>query len=221
MNGSLSELLHHLKQLGSKERAIWDQSYHKSKREHWGVPAVASEQYALSLLGVFGLESALPLARALWKTDLFDPMICAARILSSSKVNPSSAIWNLIVDFLTQVDGWALEDQLAPAARKCILADESLLDELEKWTYHENFWIRRAALVYTLPYAKPNFDPERMLSWAARYATDPEWFIQKAIGWWLRVLGEHNPERVILFLETHSDTLKYVAKKEARRKLTS
>ncbi|MCB1081356.1 MAG: DNA alkylation repair protein, partial [Chlamydiia bacterium] len=104
---------------------------------------------------------------------------------------------------------------------KCILADESLLDELEKWTYHENFWIRRAALVYTLPYAKPGFDPERMLSWAARYATDPEWFIQKAIGWWLRVLGEHNPERVILFLEIHSDRLKSVAKKEARRKLAS
>ncbi|WP_420420721.1 DNA alkylation repair protein [Simkania sp.] len=221
MNSSLSEILKHLKKLGTKQRAIWDQNYHKSKREHWGVPTPSCTQYAHSLLGVFGIESALPLAKALWETDLFDPMICATKLLSLPKVKPSQALWKLIVDFLKQVDGWALEDQLAPAARKCILADESLLDELEKWTYHENFWMRRAALIYTLPYAKPGYDPERMLSWAARYATDSEWFIQKAIGWWLRVLGEHNPARVMQFLEVHSDTLKPVAKKEASRKLAS
>ena len=31
-----------------------------------------------------------------------------------------------------------------------------------------------------------------MLGWASLYAPDPEWFIQKAIGWWLRVLALHN-----------------------------
>ena len=58
-----------------------------------------------------------------------------------------------------------------------------------------------------------------MLNWASMYSTDPEWFIQKAIGWWLRILGEHNPERVVCFLQTHWVALKPVAKKEATRKL--
>ncbi len=79
--------------------------------------------------------------------------------------------------------------------------------------------MRRAALVYTLPFAKPGRDPERMLSWASLYAPDPEWFIQKAIGWWLRVLGQHNPERVVQFLNAHWTTLKGVARKEGTRKL--
>ena len=35
-----------------------------------------------------------------------------------------------------------------------------------------------------------------MLGWASRYADDREWFIQKAIGWWLRTLSKHNPNRV-------------------------
>jgi 3-methyladenine DNA glycosylase AlkD len=94
------------------------------------------------------------------------------------------------------------------------------IDEIEKWTKNPNFWMRRAALVYTLPFAKPGRDPERSLSWASGYASDPEWFIQKAIGWWLRVLGEHNPERVILFLNAHWPQLKGVARKEAARKLS-
>lgn len=118
-------------------------------------------------------------------------------------------------------DGWALEDLLAHAAWKCILADEKKLDTLEQWTQHPNFWMRRAALVYTLPFAKPGRDPERMLRWASSYVSDPEWFIQKAIGWWLRVLGEHNPERVILFLSSHWENLKGVARKEATRKLSA
>ena len=79
--------------------------------------------------------------------------------------------------------------------------------------------MRRAALVYTLPYTKPGRDPDRMLKWAGGYASDPEWFIQKAIGWWLRVLGEKQPERVIPFLNIHWKHLKTVAKKEATRKL--
>jgi 3-methyladenine DNA glycosylase AlkD len=94
-----------------------------------------------------------------------------------------------------------------------------LLDEVEEWTHHSDFWMRRATLVYTLPFAKPGQDPERMLTWASGYASDPEWFIQKAIGWWLRVLGAHNPARVILFLNNNGHLLKGVAKKEALRKL--
>ncbi len=70
------------------------------------------------------------------------------------------------------------------------------------------------------PFAKPGKDPEQVLGWASLYSTESEWFIQKAIGWWLRVLGEHNPDRVILFLKTHWPHLKHVDKKEATRKLS-
>lgn len=130
-------------------------------------------------------------------------------------------LWDTIKKFLKNVDGWALEDSLCHVAWKCILADTKLLDDLEEWNKHTNFWMRRATLVYTLPFAKPGKDPERMLSWASSYALDSEWFMQKAIGWWLRVLGEHNPDRVLLFLKEHWPQLKAVAKKEATRKLAN
>ena len=89
---------------------------------------------------------------------------------------------------------------------------------MERWTVHEQMWMHRAALIYILPYTKSGYDPERMLTWMGQYASDPAWFIQKAIGWWLRELGKQNPERVVQFLTTHWHALRSVARKEATRK---
>lgn len=217
----IADLLENLQQLGTPERAAADMRYHKSQRKHWGVPMPKCDALAKSLSKELSQTELLLLAKNLWETNQFDAMMCATKVVTLTKVKASPELWNTLLHFLKQVDGWALEDGLAHAAWKCILADESLLDELESWTQHPNFWMRRAALVYTLPFAKPGRDPERMLGWASKYATDPEWFIQKAIGWWLRVLGEHNPERVCAFLNVHWTKLKGVARKEATRKLSA
>lgn len=215
------DLLQEISKLGDSQKAIDAQRYHKSKRVHWGVTMPQCDQFVKSFSKGLSQEELLSIAETFWMTDLFDPMMCASKILSLSCIKPSPFLWKMLNNFLTSVDGWALEDCLAHAAWKCILKDPKLLDEVEEWTMHPNFWMRRAALVYTLPFAKPKHDPERMLKWAASYASDTEWFIQKAIGWWLRVLGGHNPDRVILFLNTHWSKLKTVAKKEATRKLSS
>lgn len=217
----LSPFLNELRKLGNEQRAIADQRYHKSNREHWGVSVPACDKLTRSLCKEMAEKELLLLAKDLWATNLFDPMVCAAKILSFPRLKPSKSLWKIIPRFLEQVDGWALEDHLAHVAWKCILDDNLLLDEIEEWTKHSNFWMRRAALVYTLPFAKSGKDPERMLGWASLYASDSEWFIQKAIGWWLRVLGEHNPNRVAIFLNIHWEKLKGVARKEATRKLST
>ena len=85
---------------------------------------------------------------------------------------------------------------------------------------------RRAALVITLPWTKQNHPSagdlairDRVLGWAAGYADDPEWFIQKAIAWWLRDLSKHDAPRVRAFLEAHGDRLKPFARREAGKHL--
>jgi 3-methyladenine DNA glycosylase AlkD len=100
------------------------------------------------------------------------------------------------------------------------------LDEVEAWTAAENFWVRRAALVFTLPWAKGrHLKPddaarrERILGWAAGYAADREWFIQKAIAWWLRTLSKHDPDRVRAFLDAYGDAMKPFARREAGKYL--
>ncbi|HME83881.1 MAG TPA: DNA alkylation repair protein [Roseiarcus sp.] len=56
-----------------------------------------------------------------------------------------------------------------------------------------------------------------MLGWAARLLADRQWFIQKAIGWWLRSLSKTSPERVRAFLAEHGGAVRGVALREAMK----
>lgn len=223
MNYTLSpigaEFLNQLAAFKNPARAVVEQKYHKSTRQHWGVSVPNIEKLAHQFGKSLDEAALIKLADELWHTNIFDAMTAALKIMALPKIKPSPELWQQVKQYLLVIDGWALEDHLARTAWKCIEADEKRLDEVEAWTKHPNFWIRRAALIFTLPYAKIGKNPERMLQWAGLYATDPEWFIQKAIGWWLRDLGKRNPERVLKFLKQHWKILKPVARKEATRKL--
>ena len=87
-------------------------------------------------------------------------------------------------------------------------------------------WTRRAVLVITLPWArldKPSERDseirERVLGWAADYVPDPEWFIQKAVAWWVRDLSKRDPARTRVFLDAHGCDMKAFARREAGRYL--
>ena len=87
-------------------------------------------------------------------------------------------------------------------------------------------WQRRAALVATLPFARLNHlkeidhaARETVLGWAAGYLTDKDWFIQKAVAWWLRDLSKHDAARTEAFLAEFGDLMKPWARKEAAQYL--
>ena len=202
-------------------RAERDRKYHKSTRPHWGITMPQLDYVVKRHAGRHPPEHLLRLASQLWSSGVYDLMTAAARLLGRREIAASRELWQTLDGWLEDVDGWALEAVLAPAAWKCLLHDPALLDDLERWTAHPDKWRRRAVLIYTLPYAKPGRDPERVLGWAAAYAADPDWFIQKAIGWWLRELSRHDGPRVVRFLRSHWHQLQGVARREARRRLDS
>ena len=200
-------------------RAERNRQYHKSTRQHWGITMPQLDHVVKRHAPLHPPERLLQLARQLWNSGVYDLMTAAGRILGRREITASPELWNTIDGWLRDVDGWALEDVLAPAAWKCLLHDPAVMDDLERWTKHPDKWRRRAALIYTLPYAKRGRDPERVLGWAAAYVADPEWFIQKAVGWWLRELSKHDGPRVVQFLQSHWHRLQGVARKEASRRL--
>ncbi|OYW48879.1 MAG: hypothetical protein B7Z31_14790 [Rhodobacterales bacterium 12-65-15] len=99
---------------------------------------------------------------------------------------------------------------------------------VEGWVSAPHLWTRRAALVMTLPWTRQNFPRpaelavrDRVLGWCATLAPDRDWFIQKAVAWWVRDLSRHDPARARQFLADHGETLKPFARKEAARHLTT
>ncbi len=137
--------------------------------------------------------------------------------MAQKSIEPDAKVWAFVTERLADLDGWAVADNFATVASRCLVADPGRLDVVEGWIEKPHLWTRRAALVFTLPWAKGDRDPERMLGWAARLAEDREWFIQKAIGWQLRELSKRDPKRVRRFLMEHGEKLKGVARREAMK----
>ena len=202
--------------------------YHKQSREVIGVPNPAINDIAADLRRSLTVDDRIALADALWKTDIFEARITAAKLLTQARIRPDDNCWELIASWVPDFDSWAIADHACAAGAKRLVADPTRLDTVELWTQSEHMWSRRAALVSTLPWAKLNTPKpedlerrERILGWAAGYVPDSDWFIQKCIAWWLRDLSKRDPDRVRAFLDQHGDHMKPFARKEAAKYLRS
>jgi 3-methyladenine DNA glycosylase AlkD len=214
-----ARLIDALRAHGSPERAEWEKAYQKSGWEHWGVALPGRDAAIKETLGGLEQGQALELCRRLWREPVWDLKIVAGRILARKSIEPDDKVWAFVTARLADLDGWAVADNLAMAGSRCLIADAGRLDAVEAWIESPQLWTRRAALVFTLPWTKEKRDPERMLRWAARMAEDRQWFIQKAIGWWLRELSKRDPGRVQRFLNEHGPKLTGVARREATKYL--
>ncbi len=201
--------------------------YHKALRKYLGVANPMIDACTKTWRADLDLDARLALADALWQTNIHEARIASAKLLTQARIRPDDApAWALIQTWVPEFDAWAIADHVAIAGQKRLSFDHSRLDDVEPWTRSDHLWTRRAALVMTLPWTK-NRNPkpaelserERILSWAAAYVSDPNWFIQQAIGWWLRDLSKRDPDRTRAFLATHGETMKPFARRGAARHL--
>ena len=216
-----------LRAAGSPEDALAMAAYHKTPREYLGVKVPVITDMATRWRAGLDVAGRVALAEALWRTDIHEARVAAAKLLTQARIRDDEAVWRLIASWVPQFDAWALADHACDAGRRRLEADPSRIDEVEGWTKSDSFWVRRAALVITLPWTKQNHPKpgdlairDRVLGWAADMADDREWFIQKAIAWWLRDLSRHDPDRTRAWLDAHGHRLKPFARSEAARHLT-
>ena len=215
-----------LKARGNATKAAEMAAYHKAPRPYLGVAVPEIDALAKDWRKALSVEDRVALAAALWDSDVHEARIAAAKLLTQARIKGDAAVWRLIASWVPTFDAWALADHAAIAGQKRLAADPSRLDEVETWLDHESFWVRRAALVMTLPWTKQNHPKaqeiaarERILGWCARLAPEREWFIQKAVAWWLRDLSKHDAPRVRAWLDAHGEGLKPFARKEAAKYL--
>ena len=223
---TLDDALRALRDRIEPGRAEGQAKYHKQTREVLGIPNPALNDLTKVWRQSLTVAERVALADALWQTDIFEARIAAAKLLTQARLRPDEAAWQLIVSWLPDFDSWAIADHACMAGQKRLLSDPARIDTVEGWTTSDHMWTRRAALVITLPWTKQNHPKpadleirDRVLGWAAGYVDDPDWFIQKAVAWWLRDLSKHDAPRVTAFLEAHGARMKPFARKEAGKYL--
>ena len=223
----IATALAQLNALADPQNAVAAQAYHKTERPYLGLKVPQIEELTTVWRADLSLEDRIQLASDLWDTNIHEARIAASKLLTQARLKPDDeAAWDLICHWVPQFDAWAIADTACIAAQKRITADPARIDIVESWTKSENMWTRRAALGATLPFTKQNFPKEfeleirdRVLGWAAIYIDDKDWFIQKAVAWWLRDLSKHDPARTADFLAQHGERMKTFARKEAAQYL--
>lgn len=203
-------------------------TYHKQTRVVLGVGNGPINDLAKTWRQELTLAQRVALADELWQSDIFEARIAAGKVLTQSRIKEDEAVWALLQSWVADFDSWAIADQACSAIGKRLIAAPERLDQVESWTTSDDIWTRRAALVATLPWAKlsnpkPADDAARarILNWAATYVPDRNWFIQKAIAWWLRDLSKHDVALTQDFLKKHGADMKPFAQKEAAKYLTA
>ena len=219
--------LEQLVALGDPDRAAGMAQYHKVARTYLGLANPQVNDLTKLWRRELSVEDRVAVARGLWQTDVYEARLAAAKLLTQARIRPDDAVWDLIQSWVPDFDSWALADHVCMAGQKRVVAVPERLDQVAQWTTSDHMWTRRAALVITLPWTKQNHPKpaelmarDRVLEWAAAYVPDRDWFIQKAIAWWLRELSKHDADRVRGFLDRHGADMKAFARKEAGKYLT-
>ncbi len=215
-----------LQALANPTRAAEMAAYHKVPRPYLGIAVPAITALATTWRADSDVAQRVAIADHLWQSDIHEARVAASKLLTQARMPDDGPVWGLIATWVPRFDAWAIADHACDAGARRLIADPSRLDALEAWTRHDNLWTRRAALVMTLPWTKQNFPKpadlairDRVLGWAATYVTDKDWFIQKAVAWWLRDLARHDAARARAFLDGPGLALKPWARKEAARHL--
>jgi 3-methyladenine DNA glycosylase AlkD len=223
----VTEALARLQALADPERAARDRAYHKVERPYLGVPVPALAPLVAEWR-VLALADRMALARGLWRTNIHEARVAAAKLMIQARIRPDDGpVWDLLLSWLPDFDAWAIADVATSALQRRLAADPSRIAVVEGWTTDPNLWVRRAALVIAQPFVRLPFPKapdlairDRALVWAEAYLPDRQWFIHKAIGALLRDLSVRDPARTRAFLAAHGAALMPVARAEARRRLT-
>ncbi|HTP55385.1 MAG TPA: DNA alkylation repair protein [Thermoplasmata archaeon] len=153
----------------------------------------------------------LPLARRLWRGATYDERALAIVLLHRSRAGRTPAAWTTASVWVDRATGWGLCDALAGGPIATMVAERPpRLRELIGWSRSSNPWRRRAAL-YALNrlVRSGNLDgPFRVID---RLREDPEFWVQRAVGTWLRECWKQDEARTRRYLERHAARLPPVA----------
>jgi 3-methyladenine DNA glycosylase AlkD len=169
------------------------------------------------------IEDRIKLAKILMKSDILEVKGFAYHLIVS---HPEGVTKTMPKDFnwlAEGLDNWVSVDTLGYHITGQAWKEGLLTDEMVKsWQKLDNPWMRRLALVSTVPLnrEKPG-DTKRTLAICTKAVDDHHDAVVKGLSWALRELGKLNPKATGDFIDKYSDRLAARVKREVKNKLTT
>ena len=192
-----------LKRLGDSQFAEDIKRYIKSPYEFYGIRVPEIRQLAEHLYDEHNLKDFYKVFNRLWKSNYHEEMSLALYTLQLYEEDFDLGTYNFLKPKLEDIKSWDQIDAISCfIIGKILLKNPKLEKEMMKLSKSKNFWVRRIAIVSTLPLIKSG-NIELTMKLATDYIEDTEPYIQKATGWMLREAGKIEPERVKKFILKH------------------
>ncbi len=147
------------------------------------------------------------LAAALWRGSAFEEKSLAIALLDRYPNAMDVHTWRMLDRWVDDAVGWGLCDGLgAGPIAEMVHAQPARFRETLRWTRSTNFWRRRIA-AYALRAYVFGGELDRPFQLLGKLLYDPEFWVQRAVGTWLRECWKKNRRRTEAFLRKHAKGL--------------
>ncbi|MDX2004622.1 MAG: DNA alkylation repair protein [Meiothermus sp.] len=154
-------------------------------------------------------------SRLLWGLDEREYQYAAALLLWAERKVLRAENLRLAEELIPQKSWWdSVDDLSSNLVSPLVRRFPELRLEMDRWSRHPNFWLRRSAIIHQLGY-RAETDAERLFDYALHNAADQEFFIRKAIGWALREYAKVDAGLVYAFVDHHRGRFSALTVREA------
>jgi 3-methyladenine DNA glycosylase AlkD len=202
--------LERLRALGDPGKAAGVQRYFKHSVKAYGIAApdiraLAGELY-LSIQGVWSVADAMALCDILFPEPELESKAVGALILARFKRNFPPSLFAKVKGWLAAdlLNNWASVDILCGDAMSAFLEKHpTFVEDIKKWAFHRNRWVKRASAVSFIKLAKKDEFLTVVYEIAVSLFPVDDDLVQKANGWLLREAGKRDTRRLEKFLLRH------------------
>ena len=196
----VEQIRNKFKELANPVYAGQSKSYLKSPFEFYGLRVPEIRKIAKRLHEEHSLKEFYNIFNKLWKSGYHEEMSLALYTLQLYEKDFDLKTWKFLKPKLNNIKSWDQIDAISSfIIGKILLKYPELEKELLKLSKSRDFWLRRIAIVSTLPRIRQE-DIRLTMNFAEKYVKDKEPYIQKATGWMLREAGKQKPEIVRRFV---------------------
>lgn len=220
------EIVASLQSLADEDRADNEARYLKSPPgiDHIGVkvPLIRKVSKAFNRAHPdIGREGLIALVDELWSRAIHETRMAAIELLNDRMKILIAEDVLLIEKLIDQSHTWAYVDNLSATTMGGLVERfPEISDTLDQWAKHENFWLRRSAMLTLLgPLRRGGGDFDRFGRYADSMLHEKEFFIRKAIGWVLREISKKRPELVFEWLMPRAHRCSMLAVREGSKYL--
>ena len=209
------EILDAFKEIGNHRYGEAVREDRKSKLEHLGISAPALRKRVKQKFSFYDLpeDQILAVWSDLWLNSKYADVLFAALEYYRARFKKGlpPGIWNVVQGWAPRVDNWAHADELSRLYSHVLEADqEAVMPQILEWNRAESQWLRRISLVSLLHYTGKNpvfLTPKQVLPLVSNCLDDAREYVQKAVGWVLREMGNVYPQEIETYLRKNATRL--------------